>query len=186
MTRAQRTNAALAEIAAERERQVNVEGWTEAHDDEHKAAQMAHAAGCYALWGSPSNANRTPLQWPWDRKWWKSGDRRRSLVKAGALIVAELERRDRLANEQPVGLLTDPVVLGPSMRPKNPSSNIEGYAYDVHTSTLEIRFSGGGVYRYFKVPANVVAAFGDAESAGKFFFAEIKGKFNHEKLKESA
>lgn len=32
------------------------------------------------------------------RDWWKPKDRRRNLVKAGALIVAEIERLDRLAS----------------------------------------------------------------------------------------
>ncbi|MEB3421767.1 hypothetical protein VK682_24660 [Salipiger manganoxidans] len=35
--------------------------------------------------------------WPWDRKWWKPTTPRRDLVKAGALIVAEIERLDRAA-----------------------------------------------------------------------------------------
>jgi hypothetical protein len=35
--------------------------------------------------------------WPWEDKWWKPKDRRRDLVRAGALIVAEIERLDRLA-----------------------------------------------------------------------------------------
>lgn len=100
MTRAQRTNAALAEIAAERERQVNVEGWTEKHDDEHDNFQMARAAGCYALYiDAPTRDKFFPAHWPWDRKWWKPSDARRNLVKAGALIVAELERLDRLAGK---------------------------------------------------------------------------------------
>lgn len=33
--------------------------------------------------------------WPWDAKWWKPKNTRRDLVRAGALIVAELERMDR-------------------------------------------------------------------------------------------
>lgn len=34
--------------------------------------------------------------WPWSREWWKPKNPRRDLVKAGALIVAEIERLDRL------------------------------------------------------------------------------------------
>ncbi|GAG33310.1 unnamed protein product, partial [marine sediment metagenome] len=37
-----------------------------------------------------------PEIWPWDPSWWKPTDERRNLEKAGALIVAELERLDRL------------------------------------------------------------------------------------------
>lgn len=35
--------------------------------------------------------------WPWQRKWWKPKDPRRDLVRAGALIIAEIERIDRAA-----------------------------------------------------------------------------------------
>ena len=35
-------------IAAERQRQVDVEGWTPAHDDEHDEGELAIAAACYA------------------------------------------------------------------------------------------------------------------------------------------
>jgi hypothetical protein len=79
---------------------------------------MALAAGCYAMFASASDAQRratdlhasmtTDLRtlkgwsafleiWPWDRKWWKPKDRRRDLVRAGALILAEIERLDRAA-----------------------------------------------------------------------------------------
>jgi hypothetical protein len=34
-------------------------------------------------------------RWPWDKVWWPS-DRRRNLVKVGALILAEIERIDCL------------------------------------------------------------------------------------------
>ena len=33
--------------------------------------------------------------WPWSLDWWKPKDPRRDLVRAGALIVAEIERLDR-------------------------------------------------------------------------------------------
>lgn len=39
---------------------------------------------------------KAPQRWPWDAGWWKPSDRRRNLVKAGALILAEIERLDRL------------------------------------------------------------------------------------------
>lgn len=103
MTRAQRTNAVMVEIAKERERQVNVEGWTEAHDDAHGKGEMARAASCYALASAVMDPTaqeyHSPKYWPWDWKWWKQHNRRRNLVKAAALIVAELERLDRLAEQ---------------------------------------------------------------------------------------
>lgn len=89
---------AIDDIAAERQRQIDAEGWTPEHDDEHTDGALAKAAACYAaprMHADPRIA--TPIGWPgdWDFKWWRPTDRRRDLVKAGALIVAEIERLDR-------------------------------------------------------------------------------------------
>lgn len=85
---------AAIDILAERRRQVEAEGWSPSHDDEHAHEEIARAAACYALPQGRRWAITEGL-WPWDRAWWKPGDRRRDLVKAGALIVAEIERLDR-------------------------------------------------------------------------------------------
>lgn len=96
----------VALIAAERKRQVEAEGYTPEHDDEHVRGDLAVAAACYAtqanqgLYESGEKARECMLRfWPWDAKWWKPtpGDRVRELVKAGALIVAEIERLQRAA-----------------------------------------------------------------------------------------
>lgn len=39
---------AITDVLAERQRQKDVEGWTEEHDDQHKNHDLAHAAACYA------------------------------------------------------------------------------------------------------------------------------------------
>lgn len=89
---------ALALIAAERRRQIDVEGYTPGHDDEdHSTGQLAMAAACYALHPSEDEPSEPPQFWPWGNDWWKPGDRVRELVKAGALIVAEIERLQRAA-----------------------------------------------------------------------------------------
>lgn len=79
-------------IAAERRRQVEAEGWTPEHDAEHASDDLATAAACYALpeW----RRSHYSLPWPWDMQWWKPtpDDRVRELVKAGALIAAEIDR----------------------------------------------------------------------------------------------
>jgi hypothetical protein len=99
------------EVLAERERQVGQEGWSEAHDDEHDPGTLATAAACYALNAACElhQENGTPLElgdenrfgnglsWPWEPKWWKPNTPRRDLVKAAALILAEIERIDRAA-----------------------------------------------------------------------------------------
>lgn len=95
-------SAALADIAAERRRQMEVEGWTPEHDDQYQQGAMAMAAACYALeaYRPPSYKRFNPRAWwPWDSRWWKPTTARRDLVKAGALIAAEIERLDRAAQK---------------------------------------------------------------------------------------
>ena len=91
----------IDEIAAERKRQIEAEGWTPEHDDEHGTGELAQAAVCYAMGDHRiigRDKNDKPVGeaslWPWHRDWWKPADKRRNLIKAGALIVAEIERLD--------------------------------------------------------------------------------------------
>lgn len=100
--------SAIDDIAAERQRQVSIEGWTTAHDDQHTNGEMAAAAGCYAIVAGCSDRSRAQFptlqpypEWPWDRQWWKPKNRRHDLVRAGALIVAEIERLDRASGLAP-------------------------------------------------------------------------------------
>ena len=104
---------AASDVLAERQRQVEAEGWTAEHDDAHGNGELARAAGCYAThagdcydWGSPDYEQADPpftddelgvVPWPWDIEWWKPTNPRRDLVKAAALILAEIERLDRAA-----------------------------------------------------------------------------------------
>lgn len=91
---------ALTDIAVERRRQVEAEGWTPAHDDEHGTGELAAAAAAYAFSAATSDRflAADPIGfWPWAPEWWKPSSPRRDLVKAGALIVAEIERIDRKA-----------------------------------------------------------------------------------------
>ena len=91
---------AVLDVLAERVRQVEVEGCTPEHDDEHKDGQLASASASYAVASMrPEGFTVAPSLWPWDLKWWKpTFNRRRMLVKAGALILAEIERLDRDAS----------------------------------------------------------------------------------------
>lgn len=93
-------------IAAERRRQVDSEGWTPEHDDEHQRDELAWAAVCYAAPSIVFSQGRDP--WPWAREWDKrprhaaQGEtlqsRMRALEKAGALIAAELDRLQRVSD----------------------------------------------------------------------------------------
>lgn len=102
---------AFADIIAERQRQQNVECWTPEHDDQHGDFELAIAAACYAqnvadfagayyqfgISGEVFDWTNAPEPevWPWALSWWKPTNPRRDLVKAGALIAAEIERLDR-------------------------------------------------------------------------------------------
>lgn len=98
--------AVAEEIVAERRRQIEVEGWSPEHDDAHGSGEMALAAACYAVSGGVPEHERgksdlllacIQFLWPkaWAWSWWKPKDRRRDLIRAAALIVAEIERLDR-------------------------------------------------------------------------------------------
>lgn len=97
-----RGSAAARDVLAERRRQVEQEGWTPEHDDKHGRFSMSYAAACYALADSPAVRTETidiVKIWQWSGwsylAWWKPKDRRSNLVRAGALILAEIERLDR-------------------------------------------------------------------------------------------
>lgn len=89
-------------IARERARQIDEEGWDEAHDNEHEGGELARAAITYTLAAHPhEDPEEDDIQrrswWPWEEHWWKpSADPVRNLVKAGALIAAEIDRLVRL------------------------------------------------------------------------------------------
>lgn len=102
---------AARDVLAERRRHVEVEGFDYAHDDAHERGEMARAALSYLSAAVVARAIGLPfwyasppvddlfrgssLVWPWERGWWKPGPIRRMLVKAAALIIAEIERIDR-------------------------------------------------------------------------------------------
>lgn len=102
---------AVQDILQERQRQVQSEGFSESHDDGHRLWQLPRAAFCYVdhyisrsfIWndghesmyreeayGSPSSD-----AWPWSDSTWKPKSPRRDLVRAAALLIAEIERLDR-------------------------------------------------------------------------------------------
>jgi len=89
----------LADVVAERRRQIQKEGWSPEHDDAYERGEMAGAAACYALTNVGHWAAGPAIDqfWPWDEAWWKPSGNRRNLVKAAALLLAEIERIDRAA-----------------------------------------------------------------------------------------
>lgn len=77
-------------IKAERQRQIEKEGWTADHDSQHLPRELAEAANAYRLAPGPDVA--CPEGWPWEDHWWKPKDRLRNLVRAGALYLAASDR----------------------------------------------------------------------------------------------
>lgn len=94
----------IESITAERKRQIEVEGFTSEHDDEHDECELALAGAVYALSGAADSDLRNDVRmaairelWPFEARWLKVTGGREDLVKAGALIAAEIDRLDRLA-----------------------------------------------------------------------------------------
>jgi len=79
-------------IMAERVRQIEEENWTAEHDDELIRDQLIEAAISYA-----GKVLGEDLPFPWDEDFDRRGDHKptRLLEIAGALIAAELDRRER-------------------------------------------------------------------------------------------
>ncbi len=94
----QSTQSGAQMIAAERKRQVEEEGYTAEHDGEHYGDELCYAAISYATPPADRNTDGSaPLDWPWMASQWKPcpQNRVRELVKAGALIAAEIDRLQR-------------------------------------------------------------------------------------------
>jgi hypothetical protein len=103
--------ASLRSVLAERIRQIQFHCFYPDQDEEYVNGDLALAGACYAV-EAVKQATETegamrlaPEAWPWMAASWKPHDQRRNLVKAGALILAEIDRLDRAAaiakEEQP-------------------------------------------------------------------------------------
>lgn len=93
-------------IKAERQRQIDQEGWTPEHDDGH-ANDLVLAAIAYSYEAIRSGHPMALAIWPWGEEWWKPADRVRNLVKAGALIAAEIDRLQRATSQSAVHVADD-------------------------------------------------------------------------------
>ncbi len=94
----------IESIARERKRQIIKKHFTPLHDDDHDEFELTLAAMSYAAAvaapdeeGDDEGKQRPCHDWPWDDEDFKpSEDPIRNLVKAGALIAAEIDRLQRL------------------------------------------------------------------------------------------
>lgn len=90
-------------IRNERVRQVKEEGWSWLHDKQWKNGELVKAAICYAMTGITKKGEETvaSLFWPWAAGWYKPRFDDSDLIRAGALIAAELDRRRGAMSDQP-------------------------------------------------------------------------------------
>jgi hypothetical protein len=94
-------------IATERLRQKTQEGYSDEHDDEHEFGEIVEAAICYAdhaakrsfLGAKEYRDYESPDEWPWEWSFWKPKTPIKDLVRAGALIAAEIDRLKRLKDK---------------------------------------------------------------------------------------
>lgn len=88
----------ISDVYAERMRQIEKEGFTQAHDEKFSNNELARAAALYAI---PAYL-RDKIQYEYEDELWpvnfvpklSPDNRRRELVKAAALLIAEIDRLD--------------------------------------------------------------------------------------------
>ncbi|MBN0342982.1 hypothetical protein JTM32_34200, partial [Pseudomonas aeruginosa] len=95
---------AWLDVQAERRRQIEAKGYQQDSDDHYISYELSKAARTYieCSWHALSNGKPffdAPSSWPWlgGFKW---SDGRRMLVKACALVLAEIERLDRALSSE--------------------------------------------------------------------------------------
>ena len=99
---------AINDVLFERNRQIEKEYYSAENDDGYTQSELTRAAACYTnnviargwVHGSKFGpevyqSEEAPDLWPWDLDFWKPKNPRQDLVRAAALIIAEIERMDR-------------------------------------------------------------------------------------------
>lgn len=148
---------AIIKALEERLRQINVEGFTAAHDDCYTQGQLAAAAACYAqavarqMLKDDQSATKLPppYHWPWQESWWKpSTEPKRNIEKAMALLAAQydaIERAEAAVSE----LAATPEILW--------SNNDEIFNHDDLQELIEERQLQAGDTVYFGTKRNAQA-----------------------------
>ena len=85
---------AAIDVVDERVRQLEAEEWDYAHDDQYVNGELVDAAICYVQ----GHRILKDTTWPWGTDDWKPKSYRENLVRAAALLIAEIERIDRHEN----------------------------------------------------------------------------------------
>lgn len=85
---------AVIDVLLERRRQINDELHTPTSDMHYEDGELSRAAAAYAV-TAPGDPHCAFALWPWAYHEFKPKDRRRNLVRAAALLIAEIERFDK-------------------------------------------------------------------------------------------
>ncbi|WP_324022834.1 hypothetical protein RFF38_00260 [Pasteurella multocida] len=77
-------------IASERQHQQSEKGFTLNSDTQYTNDELVRAAMCYMQ--AQSRHAIMPGLWSWGKNYWNPKDRKQNLIRAGALIAAEIDR----------------------------------------------------------------------------------------------
>ena len=104
------SSKAAFDVLGERNRQIEQEHYSIKHDDSYQMNELSRAAASYvnnvvsrgwvfnSVYGPEAyQSEEVPDLWPWSDEHWKPKNPRRDLVKAAALIIAEIDRMDRIS-----------------------------------------------------------------------------------------
>ncbi|WP_065335496.1 hypothetical protein [Tritonibacter mobilis] len=171
---------ASLDIIQERDRQQNEEGWTPEHDHSHASGELSRAAACYAFASFHDTHYRddgTPVGWPWDAAWWKPKDARANLVRAAALITAEIDRLDLIARVEQlashkgdddqclkwpeISIKFMPAQKGPMPHVKTPSAHIQSEIWQHVRSGGLYTIIGHGLIEADLTPATIYRSLWD-------------------------
>jgi len=85
------TSEAIELIWTERERQLAL-GYNAAHDDKRPAGALVDAALCHAMTRHGHNVAIAKKLWPYASKFTPAPTQKDALIRAAALLLAEIER----------------------------------------------------------------------------------------------
>lgn len=116
-------------VLTERSRQLK--GYSPEEDDRYTGCELAAAAATYAICTKPEQLQCMGVRvWPWAAHTWHNTTYRRNLAKAGALILAEIERLDRkdgaAGYNHQVGAFNAPLTLAELMEVRRAVGELVG------------------------------------------------------------
>lgn len=173
-------NAVVDLILAECRHQEE-KGFSAEHDDEHREGELAAAAATYAMIGEmaqcETGARRKEIAdrlWPWTNRCPQPGaiDPRTALVRAGALIVAELARLERRDTQDLRNAIVDALKSSAETRQRLGFTDDEGELDQVPARRDRLRATLDPVTSAMEDWAREVEA--ESSSLGQFLASEIR------------